>query len=98
MATVKLQNSSNDPNTNTPVDVRVVMVHLETENTHAENVAANETKSIGNLADGHWVVVMTHQVNGEPRLLGAGIAAVIFPNTLVALFGTGVDSANADVA
>jgi hypothetical protein len=92
---VSVQNSTTDKNNNDqPIDLRVVMVHLETSELKLFDIEGNQTKDIGTLKKGAWAVVMTRKVNNKREYVGGGVAAVIFPKTLVALFNTGVDVAD----
>lgn len=95
---VTLQNfvTSDEDVAESDVDLRVVLVHLETKKAVVVDVKAGQKKFAGNLTAGHWAVVMTRKVNNKPMYVGGGVAAVIFPNTLVALFNQGVDAANND--
>lgn len=93
---VRVQNSvtSDDTVTQSDVDLRVVMVHLQTEEKKVFEIKANETKPIGKLTEGHWAVVMTRKINNKPFYVGGGLASVTFSKTLIGLFNGGVDAAD----
>lgn len=95
---VKLQNlvsiDADGDGMDESVPVRVVLVHLETHERTVTDLAAGQTKSIGLLKEGQWAVVTLRNVNGKFEYLGGGVAGVIFPHTLVAIFEMGVDAAN----
>ena len=99
-AVVRIQNNLTDEFDNDqPINLRVVLVHLETSERKVVDVPGGkpEPTAIGNLPKGHWAVVMTRKrENGNREFVSGGVAAVIFEKTLVALFNSGVDVANDD--
>ena len=89
---VRVQNFVNDGNVQNPqpVDVRIVMVHLETSKMKVLDIKADQSKKVGTFKKGSWAVLITRKINNKHEYVEGGVAGILFPKTLLGLYNTGV--------